>query len=325
VAQVQVVDLAGGSPELRGTLRLPGGSLGRGWGGCYMWDWYWGHEVVQVGADALALRRWQPAYDDAGAFLGWTGALHVIDLADPDAPSEASVTITDELNGWWGNLKVVGAALYATHYEWVAPADERDPGQVRYYIDRIDLSDRAHPTVGAKINVPGVLVGGSPSDPSILYTIDYRWSDGAAYDAFDVVRIDGDVAELVSETPLDGWVGATFVRGDVAYMSTQRYQETDGPQVTLHAIDLSDPVAPVDRVASDRAGWGWLLAVEGDRALVSSGWGAAGVDIYKLSAAAPVFDRFVRTRGWWTQSVSRQGSALYLASGYWGVQRIDLE
>jgi len=61
-------------------------------------------------------------------------------------------------------------------------------------------------------------------------------------------------------------------------------------------------------------------------AVVSSGWGPNGVDIYQLSdGAAPVFSQFARTRGWWTNAVSRQDSALFLSSGYWGVERIDLQ
>jgi hypothetical protein len=59
---------------------------------------------------------------------------------------------------------------------------------------------------------------------------------------------------------------------------------------------------------------------------VTSGWGGSGVDIYKLTdAAAPTFDQFVRTRGWWSSSLSRQDNQLFLSSGYWGVQAIRLK
>ena len=70
---------------------------------------------------------------------------------------------------------------------------------------------------------------------------------------------------------------------------------------------------------------GWLLGVEGDRAIITSGWGNAGIDVYQLNTdAAPTFDQFVRTRGWWTSSLARQGNQLFLSSGYWGVQVVDL-
>ena len=94
----------------------------------------------------------------------------------------------------------------------------------------------------------------------------------------------------------------------------------------LHAIDLTEPErAGRSRVASDQTGWGWLLDVEGDRAVVTSGWGPSGVDIYQLTdRQPPQFRQFARTRGWWTNGVSRQDDTLFLSSGYWGVQRIDL-
>ena len=73
-------------------------------------------------------------------------------------------------------------------------------------------------------------------------------------------------------------------------------------------------------------GWGWLLGVEGDRALVTSGWGGIGIDIYQLPKnSAPVFEQSVRTNGWWVNRVSRQNNTLFLASGYWGVQAVTLQ
>ena len=164
----------------------------------------------------------------------------------------------------------------------------------------------------------------------MLYTIDYRWDSNIAKDDFDVVRVHGAQATLLSMTTLDGWVGNTFVRGSTAYLSAQQYVDPttggSGSTVELHAIDLTDPTAPIDRTSKAANGWGWLLDVKGDRAVVMSGWGANGVDIYQLTAGQPPqFRQFTRTLGWWPNGVSRQGSSLYLASGYWGVQRVDLQ
>ena len=66
--------------------------------------------------------------------------------------------------------------------------------------------------------------------------------------------------------------------------------------------------------------------MQGDRAIVTSGWGPVAIDIYKLSdTAAPTFDQTVRTLGWDSYAMSRQGNTLYLSSGYWGVQPIVLQ
>ena len=334
--QVQVVDLSSGV-QLRGKIQLtldPWGWYGWGFAGCFAYDWFWGGEVVQVGGDALAFRRWEPIYDaNNGMFVDVNSALWVVDLKKPDAPATASVTIVDDPQAWWGNMQVVGNDLYTGHYEWFdrTPASGQD-ATVRYFADRIDLSDRAHPKVGAKINLPGLLVGGSPTDTSLLYTIDYRWDDAShvAHDDFNVVRVSGGRGELVSSTSLDGWVGSTFVRGNLAYLSAQQYGDPNslgsGASVNLHALDLTNPGAPVDRVSTSAHGWGWLLDVQGDRAVLTSGWGPNGVDIYQLAdGKAPQFRQFTRTLGWWSNGVSRQGNTLYLSSGYWGVQKVDLQ
>ncbi len=126
--------------------------------------------------------------------LDANSALWVVDLSNPDAPSTASVSITDDPNGWWGNMQIAANTLYVGHYEW-ADRSTGDGGAqnwtVRYFADRVDLTDRAHPRIGAKINVPGLLVGGSSTDPNLLYTIDYRWEANVARDDFDVVRVQG--------------------------------------------------------------------------------------------------------------------------------------
>ncbi len=342
--QVQVVDLSNGGAALRGKVQLPVDTSGYsywgwGWGGCYWYDWYEGADAVQVQGNALAFRRWMPVYNQDGT---WSAdqKMYIVDLANADAPTLASTVIAPEANDWWGNMRAVGDKLYTSHYEWIVyPTYNQATGQssqgiVRYYLDQIDLSDRAHPVVGAKINVPGLLVGASDTDPTLLYTIDYRWFNDTAKDELSVVKVQGDLAYLQSTTQLDGWVGNVFVRGNKAYMSSERYIEPKnpnapdpnaGPRVSLHELDLTNPAAPIDRVASDKKGWGWLLGVEGDRAIITSGWGNEGVDIYRLSpSSAPVFDQFVRTRGWWTESLARQDNTLYLSSGYWGVQSVQL-
>ena len=40
---------------------------------------------------------------------------------------------------------------------------------------------------------------------------------------------------------------------------------------------------------------------------------------------APTFDQTIRTRGWWVNGVSRQDQTLFLSSGYWGVQKVQLQ
>jgi hypothetical protein len=330
--EVQVVDYTSGKIEKRGVVDLPavGGYYYGGYGfyGYYWYDWYSGGDVVQVGADALAFRRWVPVYDASGTYVDAQQSLYLVDLRDADAPKVASTVITQDPNGWWGNMRVVGDQLFTSHYEWQRQpsynSDQYDPGVVRYYLDRIDYRDRSQPTVGQKINVPGLLIGASASDPSLIYTLDYRWNGDSSTNEFDVLKLDGDRAYLQSSVVLPGWVGNTFVRGDRAYMSSQSYTQ-DSSALSLVELDLSNPSSPRVLPSEAKPGWGWLVGVEGDRALVSSGWYNQGVDVDRLSdTAAPRYERFIRTRGWGLSSLARQGNRLFLSSGYWGTEVVDL-
>ena len=57
----------------RFSCRWTPGAGGDGAGaGCYWYDWWGGAEMVQVGGDALAFRRWEPVYDPATTATSWT-------------------------------------------------------------------------------------------------------------------------------------------------------------------------------------------------------------------------------------------------------------
>jgi len=346
--QVQVVDESGTSPVLRGAVTLPAPpSLGYdywsdyNWYGYWDYDWYNGSNIVQVGENVLAFRRWfwSGNYYYGGNFDDTTSALFVVDATNPDSPTIASTTITQDKTTWWGDMRAVGDTLYTTHYEWYTGPVEAvnaggvtyTPNYVRYYLDRIDLTDPAHPKVGSKINVPGILVGSMDSDPTVLFTMDYFWgSDGSGHDRLSAVRVQGDKAYLLSTVPLDGWVGRVITQNNVAYMSVESsgYSQDAGywSNVQLHQIDMNDPSNPVDTASAAQGGWGWLMDVQGDRAFISSGWGNNGIDIYKLAPATPPkFDQFVRTLGWSPSSLKRQDNTVYVATGYWGVQAITLQ
>ncbi len=337
--RVQVVDLANGNAVLRGSVELPQeqGYWWSWWGGCYYWDWYDGSNAVQVGSDVLAFRRVFGTYDPSTGKYSSETKLYVVDAANPDAPKLASTTITNDEDSWWGNMRVVGNTLYTTHYEWIQKPTTTPSGQpsqqywVKYYLDQIDLSDKSNPKVGQRINVPGILVGADQNDPSLLYFVDYRWYGTTNKDELAVAKIVGDKAYLKSTTLLDGWVGQVHVRGSKAYMSAQEYVENQingagKTVVKLHEVDLTNPVKPVIRSSAPKDGWGWLVDVEGDRAIITSGWGQVGLDIYKLQpGAAPVYDQFARTRGWWPSAITRQDGDLFVSTGYWGVQKITLK
>ena len=94
------------------------------------------------------------------------------------------------------------------------------------------------------------------TDPSLIYTVDYRWYGDYTKDELAVVKISGDKAYLQGSTVIDGYVGQVFVQGNKAYASAERYTYSGdtytGPRVKLHEIDLTNPKAPVDRVSTEK-------------------------------------------------------------------------
>jgi hypothetical protein len=333
---VSVVDVSGGQARLRGLVSLPdteyyGWGWYWGWYGCDMSSWYYGDDVVQVGSK-LAFRRWMPQYDSTGNYADALESLFIVDATNPDMPTLGSTVITDDRNAWWGNLRAIGNQLYASHYQWIEQSAYDNgvysPGRVAYYIDQIDLSDPAHPTVGQRINVPGFLVGGSEDDPSLVYTMDYQWDGTNTHNRFAVLKLEGGVAYLQGSLSIPGYTGNVFVQHSTAYFSAENYTTTNNTTTTsmqLYQVDLSDPTNPVALPSQATGQWGWLLAVEGNYAFVTSGWYGEGIDIFRLQhGSAPVYDQFVRTRGWWTSSLAVDQDQAFLASGYWGTQTIDL-
>lgn len=333
---VQVIDIQDGLKKL-GRLEVPSGqsNFGQfGWfGGCFPGDWYYGDDTVQVEQDALLLRRWEPSFDDNGSRQDWKHRLYVLDLKNPNEPKMASTLVTNDQTGWWGNLRVVGNQVYSTHYEWYQKegynlnGNSGDRWYVKYFLDQIDLSNRTAPSIKAKINVPGVLVGGIGSD---LLFVDYRWADYySPYTGLAVATVKGGKAYLRSYQTLDGYVGNFLMQGNKAYTTLEKYeaQNNGGGRYTrkLLQVDLSNPMALQVTATEGRNGYGWLLAIEGDRALMTSGWAGRVLDVYKLSDAAPTFDQSLRIRSWWANATGRVGNDLYLATGYYGIEKLTLQ
>ncbi|HEX2730180.1 MAG TPA: beta-propeller domain-containing protein [Polyangiaceae bacterium] len=70
-------------------------------------------------------------------------------------------------SGGYGNALVSGDVLASQHYERVDAA-----GRVKYYLDRLDVSDPANPVLMDQVNIPGTLVHFDATSNQIL-TLDY--------------------------------------------------------------------------------------------------------------------------------------------------------
>ena len=123
---------------------------------------YAGRSIAQLGS-TLAIQRTDYNYSASTS----TSHLELIDLSDPSKPVHAS-TLDLPASVYQSGLQVVGNQLVTSHSEPV-------PGQqnkVRYYVDRLDVSNPATPALVGKVNVPG-----SPlrlSADGKLVSVDYK-------------------------------------------------------------------------------------------------------------------------------------------------------
>jgi hypothetical protein len=87
-------------------------------------------------------------------------------------------------------MKVVNNRLYTTHYVWSPSygAQIQYP-TARYYLDEVDLTDRAHPKFKASINVPGILGWGNAVDYFDVHIYRVSPTTTPTYDQF--VRTQG--------------------------------------------------------------------------------------------------------------------------------------
>jgi hypothetical protein len=316
--RITVVDTSSDPPRVRGSVDLPNAPEWSGLGahpfrrtGAGADAWCEGPPAIQVAPDLLAIRRFRAGATD------YAPALHdlfVVDLANPDTPRATSLPLTRDPLGWWGNMVVLGTRLGATHVEYAVPND-RDPTThepVRTFLDVLDASDRAHPSV-TSIRVPGVVVGAAPDDPSRYYAIDFpsagpevvvaQVSPARVAETLGVVAVHGPLARpLIDGTSL-------FATVDIASV---------GPR--LVAFDLSKPGAPTSRLTTEGDLYGGpAVATFSGLVAMGSGYGSIGLDWHRLTSAGAL-DFMLVTRGAAIEAIpSFHEDRVFVALGAYGI------
>ena len=325
-AWLEAVDLSDPlHPARRGRLDLAeaeaAGASGWGFRGS-------GDEAVMLG-DVLAVHRtWYGpvpmAAGGTGAFAPGGGpstgedAVVLLDLSNPDAPRRAGKVVIPGSDWSWG-LKAEAGLLWLTHHEWTSGSH----GEVRYYLDRIDVSDPDAPRLLPKVNVPGTFLGAGSAGR--VYTLDTTWDEATRTVTSAVHVLDltaRGTARLAGSVTFPGWATGVVLGPGFAWAVTQDWPE-GRPDVRLAALDLA-----ALRVASSQridAAWAWPLLAEAGRLFLAASTGAgSSVVVMDLSApGAPRLEQAVPTQGW-TWEVVVEGRVAYLPGGPWGVGMIPL-
>jgi hypothetical protein len=336
VTEVQVVDFTDpAQPRRRGSVTLPE----EVWPGYGRWYWGWGDEAVLVAGTTLAFHRY-PVYwwwgclaCDArdGAPVPIDGAeeehrIHLVDLADPDAPVVASTVVLKDEDWAWG-LNAAGSTLYLSTYRSFV---EDDRWLARYFLHAIEVANPAAPEVRPPVNIPGMFIAAEAATP-YFYTHETWWDQETQETRtfLHALALDGDQAVLQSSVEVEGYLNSVQLHAGalVATSSRWEYVPVDGVVTyksynQLLTVDVSVPRAIRLAGRADVPDYAYLQEVEAGRAFLGSG---PGIFTYLVEDLAnPVFEQFFRTQGW-AQSIVVRGDRAYVPSGYHGVQVLEFD
>ena len=130
-------------------------------------------------ASALAFTHYEDKGHADGKGVSTALSVKVVDLGQPDAPVVHSVALPDMVGAT--GLLHDGDTLALSHYEAV---EGDKTGKVRFFIDRIDVSNPQAPEALPKVNVPGSLLA-YDAQSNRAVTVDYRKADAADVSAND--------------------------------------------------------------------------------------------------------------------------------------------
>ena len=313
--------------------------------------------------DAQTGKRTEPEY-----------AYDIFDLSDPHAPEltkrfEVPSQIAaggwgwgaggcglDMAWGWWFPGHGASGALVASDLVVSQHEESVDDGtgRVRYFLDRLDVSDPAEPKLLAPINIPGQVVH-YDAEKERLVTLDYlheersfgdyqecyrSWFGGWFDDETglchrynrraNVLAIEGDKARRISLVELDSDARASAfvaVSDERVFFLTQERDSNYGenpPKTRLETLAYTAqgrferlPTVPLERL-----GWWWgQVYARGERAFIAESGGLSVIDTH--DRAKPVLDRH-ELSGWGCSSLEVAGDKAYCALGEYGVVNIDL-
>lgn len=156
-----------------------------------------GDQIVQLGS-TLVLQ----SVDYGGApSQGDTtyGHLWIVDLSGPETPRSTRFDLpaADGLTALHGD----GTSVLATHFEPV----EGDESRVRFYLDRVDVSDPSNPRLTGSSNVPGVLMAWDASSGRAI-TVDYRRDVREHASFLDCPGVDGRINTFTPDAEQGEWI-----------------------------------------------------------------------------------------------------------------------
>ena len=193
----------------------------------------------------------------------WTGALLVVDIANPGAPAEVGLHQTELLDN--DNMAISDNFLYSTGHYGLQVFDFSDPSMpveaetsgIDWWVRDLQLiNNRAYLASGFELTLLDISDPGQPTpistfestvtQPGVLAaTNDYAYiADDDGLHIFDVT--DPASPEMVNIFPLAEPINEIVLQGRYAYLATGLTDQYHSPSSgSLRILDLADPAAPL--------------------------------------------------------------------------------
>lgn len=273
----------------------------------------------------------------------------VVDLSNP-AELQVSATLERPDGQAQGQLSIMSDTVVSWHTEPVA----NQPGKVRFYFDRLDLSDE--PSWAEKVNVPGIIVAWN-AQAGRAYTVDFQITEvnlnaddcynhpkywQFEYDnnnndlsgtckiidqTLEQLAVQGGGAVLMRSIELEGDAGleqlyATesriFAKTDKSTWLGDNYSNDS----KLVVLDLEDVNAePVELDGAQLGQWWWIVSVIGDRAITRGGYGQLNLVDASVAEQTEIQQSSVPGWGGCYQPVI-DGDTVYCPMGAYGLETV---
>jgi hypothetical protein len=204
----------------------------------YSYGWWYGDassgDTAVLLGTTLVLRTIENPiyYDPAHPGTPEHASLELVDLANPAKPVHTTFAVPDGYGHT--NLIADGHDVLLSH--WVP--DAKDPYKVRFYVDRVDVSDSAKPVLTSSVNVPGALISVDGPSGRVL-TLDYKRVEVDSVLAQDCYAAFGYGAEwMPADANNPDWQAPGTCYG---LHRTFKLLDVDAGQATLRSVsDLAD-------------------------------------------------------------------------------------
>ncbi|MBN1654558.1 MAG: beta-propeller domain-containing protein [Deltaproteobacteria bacterium] len=320
-------------PRLRGALMLSDEIEHVYGGGWSFYDYYWSPNAGRALNNRILPVTARELHASESGRRYYNNTLRLIDISDPDNPrlAEGSIVMNDYP---FINRVGHGSVLYSTHTEPAYDADgNKKTYHVKYFLDRVEVTNPDAPVLLGKLNIPGELVD-VDENGSLLYTIDYQFDGfGRRRNALNVLRVQGDQAVLVEVLPVGDEIDRARYMDRTVWLTAHKQPwrgmgddtiDSRQPYTHLSKIVFDEDGRLKSALGSDLHGYHFnLLDVEDKLVYLSSNYpyGLLVLDATDVSDCKVLSSS--RSIGYISKLV-RHEDFLYMPMGEYGVRRAAL-